>query len=316
MTTLEIMQQAKACRMQLTQATGQQKNDMLLAMADALVASQEAILAANAQDLAAAKGQISDVMLDRLALDASRITAMATGMRQVAALPDPVGETLRHVERPNGLQHRPGQRAPGRRSHHLREPAPMSPSDAAALALKSGNACILRGGKEAFRSADAIVRALQDGLDRRRTARGQLVQLVQDTSRASADRADDRRRLYRPADPPGRRGADSRSCVANAKVPCIQTGTGICHLYVDAVCGPRPWHWTSSKTPRPAAPLSAMRRRSCLVHQEIAARCPPCPAGTSGGRAAGGGAAAGGAAALRRTRGSIIPGTPGGSGGL
>ena len=95
MTTLEIMQQAKACRMQLAQATGQQKNDMLLSMADALVASQDAILAANAQDLAAAKGQISDVMLDRLALDASRIAAMATGMRQVAALPDPVGKTMR-----------------------------------------------------------------------------------------------------------------------------------------------------------------------------------------------------------------------------
>ena len=150
MTTLEIMQQAKACRMQLTQATGQQKNDMLLAMADALVASQDAILAANAQDLAAAKGQISDVMLDRLALDASRITAMAAGMRQVAALPDPVGKTLRHVERPNGLQI-DRVSVPLGVVAIIYESRPNVTSDAAALALKSGNACILRSGKEAFR---------------------------------------------------------------------------------------------------------------------------------------------------------------------
>ena len=147
MTTLEIMQQAKACRMQLAQATGQQKNDMLLSMADALVASQDAILAANAQDLAAAKGQISDVMLDRLALDASRIAAMATGMRQVAALPDPVGKTLRHVERPNGLRI-DRVSVPLGVVAIIYESRPNVTSDAAALALKSGNACILRSARK------------------------------------------------------------------------------------------------------------------------------------------------------------------------
>ena len=210
------MQQAKACRMQLTQATGQQKNDMLLAMADALVASQDAILAANAQDLAAAKGQISDVMLDRLALDASRITAMATGMRQVAALPDPVGKTLRHVERPNGLQI-DRVSVPLGVVAIIYESRPNVTSDAAALALKSGNACILRSGKEAFRSADAIVRALQDGLDRIGMPR-QLVQLVQDTSRASATELMTGVGYIDLLIPRGGKGLIA-SCVANAKVP-------------------------------------------------------------------------------------------------
>ena len=271
MTTLEIMQQAKACRMQLTQATGQQKNDMLLAMADALVASQDAILAANAQDLAADKGQISDVMLDRLALDASRITAMATGMRQVAALPDPVGKTLRHVERPNGLQI-DRVSVPLGVVAIIYESRPNVTSDAAALALKSGNACILRSGKEAFRSADAIVRALQDGLDRVGMPR-QLVQLVQDTSRASATELMTGVGYIDLLIPRGGKGLIA-SCVANAKVPCIQTGTGICHLYVDqsADLAQALDIIENAKASRPSV---CNAEEVLLVHRKIAARFLP-----------------------------------------
>ena len=147
----------------MTLASTETKNAALLAMADALVAGQDAILAANALDLEAAKGTVSDVMLDRLALSPERIAGMAQGIREVAELPDPVGAVLSRVERPNGLVIEKTA-VPMGVIAIIYESRPNVTSDAAALALKAGSACVLRGGKEAHRSAAAIVAALKKGL--------------------------------------------------------------------------------------------------------------------------------------------------------
>ena len=300
MTTLEIMQQAKACRMQLTQATGQQKNDMLLAMADALVASQDAILAANAQDLAAAKGQISDVMLDRLALDASRITAMATGMRQVAALPDPVGELLSETARPNGLVIRK-VRVPMGVIAIIYESRPNVTADAAALCLKSGNVCVLRGGKEAIRSNTAVVAALRAGLEHC-GAPGTLVNLVEDTSRASAAHLMEARGFVDLLIPRGGKGL-IRACVDSAKVPCIETGTGICHIYVDAAADLQKALDIvyNAKTSRPSVCNAA---EVCLVHRDVAEAFLPALAARLAGKQV--------ELRLCPRAAAVIPGTPAG----
>jgi len=231
MTTQEILRQAKDARLALQRADTEKKNAALLAMAEALVANTEAILAANAEDMAAAKGHISDVMLDRLALSADRIRGMADGVRQVAALPDPVGKVLRTVERPNGVRI-DRVAVPMGVVAIIYESRPNVTSDAAALALKSGNVCVLRGGKEAFRSANAIVTALRQGLEQVGLP-AQLVNLVQDTIRQSAVELMTAVGYVDLLIPRGGAGL-IRSCVENAKVPCIQTGTGICHVYVDA----------------------------------------------------------------------------------
>ncbi len=184
MTTQELLQGAKAAKARLAALSTQEKNQALLAMAQALVDQTGAILEANAQDLAAARGTMSEVMLDRLALDEGRIQGMAEGIRQVAELPDPVGKILRTVERPNGLVIQK-RAVPMGVIAIIYESRPNVTSDAAALALKSGNVCVLRGGKEAYRSARAIVTALKAGL----TGLGlpdTFVNLVEDTTRQSA----------------------------------------------------------------------------------------------------------------------------------
>ena len=230
MTTLEILKNAKAAAPVLAAASTEQKNQALLAMAEALIDNQEAILAANALDMEAARGTVSDVMLDRLALSESRIAGMAEGIRQVAALPDPVGAVRRRVERPNGrVIDRVG--VPMGVVAIIYESRPNVTSDAAALALKSGNACVLRGGKEAFRSANAIVAAMQKGLEKV-GMEATLVQLVQDTSRASAQELMTAVGYVDLLIPRGGAGL-IKACTQNARVPCIQTGTGICHIYVD-----------------------------------------------------------------------------------
>ena len=227
----ELLKNAKAAKSSVAALTRAQKDAALLAMADALEARQDAILDANRADLDAAAGRISDVMLDRLRLTPARIAGMAQGMRDVAALPDPVGTLLEEHTRPDGL--RISKLAvPMGVVAIIYESRPNVTSDAAALALKSGNVCILRGGKEAFRSADAIVDALRAGLHAAGVTEN-AVNLVRDTSRAGAQAlmtADGYVDLLIP-----RGGAGLiRACVENATVPCIATGTGICHVYVDA----------------------------------------------------------------------------------
>ena len=227
----ELLKNAKAAKSSVAALTRAQKDAALLAMADALEARQDTILDANRADLDAAAGRISDVMLDRLRLTPARIAGMAQGMRDVAALPDPVGTLLEEHTRPDGL--RISKLAvPMGVVAIIYESRPNVTSDAAALALKSGNVCILRGGKEAFRSADAIVDALRAGLHAAGVTEN-AVNLVRDTSRAGAQAlmtADGYVDLLIP-----RGGAGLiRACVENATVPCIATGTGICHVYVDA----------------------------------------------------------------------------------
>ena len=221
---------AKAAKAQIAGLTTQQKNDALLAMADALLSQQEQILAANAQDLEAAKGTVSDVMLDRLLLTPQRIESMAEGIRQVAQLPDPVGRVLEEYTRPDGLLIRKTS-VPMGVIAIIYESRPNVTSDAAALALKSGNVCVLRGGKEAFRSANAITDALRAGLKQCGITEN-AVNLVQDTSRASAQALMTANGFIDLLIPRGGAGLIN-ACVRNATVPCIATGTGICHVYVE-----------------------------------------------------------------------------------
>ena len=233
MTTQEILEAARAARSALGLSSGEVRRAALLGMAEALCspARQQAILEANAADLEAARGHISEVMLDRLALTPERISAMAKGIREVADLPDPVGKVLRRVERPNGLVIEKTA-VPMGVIAIIYESRPNVTSDAAALAIKSGNACILRCGREAWRSANAIVAALREGL-RTNDLPETAVCLIEDTTHASANALMTAVGYVDLLIPRGGAGL-IRACVENAKVPCIQTGTGICHIFVDA----------------------------------------------------------------------------------
>ena len=271
MTTKELLVAAKAAVSALSRATSQQKNDALLAMAQALEDHKDEILAANAQDVSAATGHISTVMLDRLALSEGRISDMAEGIRQVVALPDPVGKVLRRVERPNGLVIEKTA-VPMGVVAIIYESRPNVTSDAAALALKSGNVCVLRGGKEAYRSAAAIVRAMKTGL----TAAGlpeTAVNLVEDTTRQSAAALMEAVGYVDLLIPRGGAGL-IRAVTENAKVPCIQTGTGICHVYVDraADLNMAVNIIENAKTSRPSV---CNAEEVCLVHRDIAAEFLP-----------------------------------------
>ena len=230
MTTLELLEKARASKGAMSLADTETKNNALLAMADALMEHQQAILTSNQADLEAARGTVSEVMLDRLALSPERIAGMAQGIREVAALPDPVGAVLQRVERPSGIVVEKTA-VPMGVIAIIYESRPNVTSDAAALALKAGSACVLRGGKEAHRSAAAIVGALKEGLQRAGLPADAL-QLVEDTTRASANELMTASGYVDLLIPRGGAGL-IRACVDNATVPVIETGTGICHVYVD-----------------------------------------------------------------------------------
>ena len=226
----ELLEQAKAAKPRVAALGTEEKNRGLLAMADSLEAHAGEILKANAEDLTEAQGKISDVMLDRLRLTEGRIQAMAQGIRQVAALPDPVGLILDSHTRPDGLKIEKVS-VPMGVIAIIYESRPNVTSDAAALTLKSGNVCVLRGGKEAIRSATAIVDALRAGL-RQAGIPENAVNLVQDTSRDSATALMTADGYVDLLIPRGGAGLIS-ACVRTATVPCIATGTGICHVYVE-----------------------------------------------------------------------------------
>ena len=266
MTTTELLTRAKAAKAAMALADTETKNRALLAMAEELIAGQADILAANALDLEAAKGTVSDVMLDRLALSSERIAGMAEGMRQVAELPDPVGQVLRRVERPNGLVIE-RTAVPMGVIAIIYESRPNVTSDAAALALKAGSACVLRGGKEAHRSAEAIVTCLKRGLERVGLPADALA-LVEDTSRASANELMTASGYVDLLIPRGGAGL-IRACVDNATVNVIETGTGICHIYVDKDAEPAMALdiVTNAKCSRPSVCNAA---EVCLVHKDIA----------------------------------------------
>ncbi len=230
MTTQEIIKRSAAAKTLLSVLTAEQKSNALLSMADSLEASSAEILAANGVDLQAAKPSISAVMLDRLALSAARIKAMADGIRQVAALSDPAGEILSEQTRPDGLKITKIS-VPLGLIAIIYESRPNVTSDAAALCIKSGNACILRCGKEANRSAGAIVSAMRRGLEKAGID-GSVIGFVEDLSRESATELMRAKGYIDLLIPRGGAGL-IKSCVENATVPCIETGTGICHVYVD-----------------------------------------------------------------------------------
>lgn len=230
MTTLDILKQAKAAGSELAKLSSEDKNNALLAMADALEENCRAILEENKKDVEAARGKITDVMIDRLSLDESRIKGMADGIRDVVKLPDPVGRVLDREELPNGLVVEKTA-VPMGVVAIIYESRPNVSSDAAALALKSGNVCVLRGGKEAFRSANAIVNALRGGLKKLGFCEN-FINMVQDTTRQSSTDLMTAEEYIDLLIPRGGAGL-IKACVDNAKVPVIQTGTGICHVYVD-----------------------------------------------------------------------------------
>lgn len=228
--TTDMLIKANSAKKSAALLDTQCKRDALMAIADRLQSNMSDILAANAADMCAAKGTMSDVMLDRLYLDAQRITSMAQGVRAVAALPDPVGEVIEGFTRDDGLKI-DKVRVPLGVVAIIYESRPNVTSDAAALCLMSGNVCVLRAGKEAHASAAAIVRAMKAGLVDC-GADENLINLVEDTSRSSAEELMAAAGFIDLLIPRGGAGL-IESCVRNAKVPVIQTGTGVCHIYVD-----------------------------------------------------------------------------------
>ena len=266
MTTIELLQKTRAARAGIANAGAEEKNALLLAMAESLQAHCADILAANAEDMAAARGRITEVMLDRLRLDENRIAAMADGIRDTVKLPDHTGRVLSEVVRPNGIVIDKVQ-VPLGLVAIIYESRPNVTSDAAALAIKSGNVCMLRSGKEAFRSARAIVAALKAGIERA-GGNGDIVNIVEDTSHASAQELMTANGLVDLLIPRGGAGL-IRACVENATVPCIETGTGICHVYVDRAADLQKALAiiVNAKTSRPSV---CNAEEVCLVHRDVA----------------------------------------------
>lgn len=265
MTTQEILQRAKSLS-SLPWLDTEKKNQALLSMADALEQEMPDILAANQADVHAAKGRVSEVMLDRLSLSPQRIAGMAEGIRAVAALSDPVGQVLSETYRADGLRIQKTA-VPMGVVAIIYESRPNVTSDAAALALKSGNVCILRCGKEALASAKAIVAAMQKGLARC-GVEPSLVQIVEDPSRESAVELMQAEGYVDLLIPRGGAGL-IQTCLRQARVPCIQTGTGICHIFVDESADVEMALniIENAKTSRPSVCNAA---EVLLVHQDIA----------------------------------------------
>ncbi|HEM5160972.1 TPA: glutamate-5-semialdehyde dehydrogenase [Streptococcus suis] len=270
-TTQALLDSLLAHKASINLATTEQKNQALSAMADQLVAQTEAILAGNAIDMENAQGKISQVMQDRLLLTAERIEAMADGIRALIGLPDPVGLVLEESTRADGLNICK-KSIPFGLVGMIYESRPNVTSDAAALAIKSGNAVILRGGKEAFHSAQAIVTALKAGLEQAGLS-PKVIELVQDTSRASATELMTAKGKIDLLVPRGGAGL-IQAVVENATVPVIETGTGICHVYVDkdADLDKALQIVVNAKTSRPSVCNAA---EVLLVHEAIASQFLP-----------------------------------------
>lgn len=266
MTTQEILKGAREAKDALLSLSTEKKNKVLADMADCLVAHTDAILEANAKDVEKSRGVISDVMIDRLSLTKERILSMAEGILQVAKLPDPVGRILDEHIHENGMIIRKVSIPMGVVAI-IYESRPNVTSDAAALCFKSGNACILRGGKEAYSSAFAIVEALRQALIKNGLPK-ELISLISDTTRESAREIMTAKGLVDLLIPRGGKGLIS-ACVENATVPCIETGTGICHIYIDkdADLEKAVNIVENAKTSRPSVCNAC---ESILVHQDVA----------------------------------------------
>ena len=265
-TTHSILVNTKNASKCLAVADSKAKTNALMFMADALLQNVHKIIEANKIDVQNASGTVSDVMIDRLMLDNKRIEAMADGMRQVAALPEPCGRVIKEYTRADGLNIKKIS-VPFGVVGIIYESRPNVTSDAAAISIKSGNACVLRCGKQAFYSANAIVEALKQGLEQAQI-NPDCIGLIKDTSRESANEMMTANGLIDILIPRGGAGLIN-SCVKNATVPCIQTGTGICHIYVDkdADIEKAIKITQNAKMSRPSVCNAA---EVCLVHKDIA----------------------------------------------
>ena len=266
MTTREMLLRAKACCKEAADLGCEEKNKAIESMARQIEKQTEAILEANRKDMEEARNKLSSSMLDRLMLDEKRIAAMTAGMRQVAALPDPVGKVLSEEIRPNGLVIRKTT-VPMGVVAIIYESRPNVTSDAAVLAFKSSNVCVLRSGRDSFLSAGAIVKAMRDGL-REAGLSEDLVNLVPDPSRESATELMKAEGLVDLLIPRGGAGL-IRSCLEQATVPCIRTGTGICHIFVEKTANVQQALdiLVNAKTQRPSV-CNAME--VCLVDRALA----------------------------------------------
>ena len=271
MTTLEIIRNTKAAWGSVRDGDAAAKNHILTAMADSLTAHTTEILQCNALDMDAAKERISEVMLDRLRLDEGRIAAMADGIRATVKLPDHTGRILSEFHHANGMTIYKKQ-VPLGLVAIIYESRPNVTADAAALAIKSGNVCVLRSGREAIRTSTAVVQALKAGIAR---AGGDpdIVNILEDTSHESANILMTANGLVDLLIPRGGAGL-IRACVERATVPCIQTGTGICHVYVDeyADLDKAVKIIVNAKTSRPSV---CNAEEVCLVHSAVAAQFLP-----------------------------------------
>lgn len=270
-TTLEIMKRAVLVKRDMALASTETKNLALECMAEAIIEDCDKILAANSVDIENARKSVSDVMIDRMLLDKNRVEMMSEGIRQVISLNDPVGRVISRNERENGLLIDKIS-VPMGVVAMIYESRPNVTSDAASLAVKSGNVCILRCGKEAWRTSNEIANSLRRGLKKAGLPED-CVQLIQDTSRESSYELMNGVGYVDLLIPRGGAGL-IRACVENAKVPCIQTGTGICHIYVDkdADLSKALDIVNNAKTSRPSVCNAA---EVCLVHEVVAEKFLP-----------------------------------------
>ena len=266
MTTKEILVKAKNAASDVALLSVEQKNKALLKMADSIMNSADEILSANAEDVEAARGTLSEVMIDRLELNISRLEAISDSIRDVVALPDPVGRVLSSTETKEGLKIDKVS-VPFGVTAMIYESRPNVTSDAAVLAFKSGNACVLRSGKEAFRSSAGIVKALKKALVEC-GINEDAISLIEDTSRQSATELMTANGFVDLLIPRGGAGL-IKNCVENATVNCIETGTGICHVYVDeyADLNKAVKIIENAKMSRPSVCNAA---EVCLVHSSVA----------------------------------------------
>ncbi len=266
MTTKSILESAKNSKQVALNLSTTEKNEIIISMAQCICDFEEEILKANEKDVAAASAYIAPVMIDRLTLTPQRIAAMASALRHVATLDDPIGETLEETCANSGIKIKK-VRVPMGVIAIIYESRPNVTADAAALCFKSGNVCVLRGGKEAINSNKAITKALKAALSAHGVSTD-LISLIEDTSRESAVQLMSARGYVDLLIPRGGAGL-IRTCVENAKVPCIETGTGICHIYVDKYAdldmALNIVH--NAKTSRPSVCNAA---EVCVVHEEVA----------------------------------------------
>ena len=267
MTQAQLLgQRAKQAEKTLATASTELKNKALENMAQELISAASEILSANAEDMKNARANgVAQVMLDRLLLTDDRIVGMAKGIKDIVKLPDPIGVTLSEIKRPNGMTVKKIT-VPLGVIAVIYEARPNVTSDAAALCLKSGNAVILRGGKEAINSSKAIVKALRIGLEKTGLDEN-CISLITDTSRDSATELMRMNEYIDVLIPRGGAGL-IRSCVENSTVPVIETGTGNCHIYIDkdADIQMAADIVYNAKTSRPSVCNSA---ESLVIHKDI-----------------------------------------------